>query len=491
MRELKIADTKEESLDPQDWTELRALLHRAVDDSIEYLAKLRDQPCWQPIPDAIQKRFTGSIPRDGEGLAATYSDYQALVAPYAIGNAHPRFWGWVMGNGTPVGMLAALLEATTNCNAAGFQQAATFVEVQVLDWLKSIMGFPADASGVLVSGGSIANLTALNVARFARVPFEVRQEGTQGAPRLMVYASTETHNCVQKAVEIMGLGANSLAHVAVDAEYQIDVAALAARVAADKKAGKMPFCVVANAGTVNTGAIDPLDALADYCEREGLWLHVDGAFGAFAVLDPSSKNLLRGLERADSIAFDLHKWMYQPYDVGCVLIRSRDAHRAAFTLPTSYLTKLERGMAKAPIFFADYSPELSRSFRALKVWMNLKAYGLDKFARLIAQNIDQSRYLASEIERHPKLELLAPAPLNVVNFCYRAPHLERTTQNDLNSRILAEIQESGIGAPTSTVLNGRFAIRVANTNHRSRREDFDALVAATVKYGDELLVVRR
>ncbi|HSC48370.1 MAG TPA: pyridoxal-dependent decarboxylase, partial [Gammaproteobacteria bacterium] len=359
-------------------------------------------------------------------------------------------------------------------------------EAQAIAWLKEMMGFPAAASGILVSGGSVANLVGLNAGRRARAPFEVRKQGLAGQPRLMVYASKETHNSVQKAVELMGLGTESLAYIPVGADYRIDLAALKARVGEDRRAGKAPFCVVANAGTVNTGAVDPLEEIADFCAAEKLWMHVDGAFGALAVLDPARRTLLRGLERADSLAFDLHKWMYLPYDVGCTLVRSDEAHTAAFAVEASYLHPQPGGVASGPRSFSDYGPQLSRGFRALKLWMNLKAYGLGKFARLIAQNIRQAEYLAERVQQAPGLELLAPVPLNVVNFRYAPAGLDGEALNTLNARILVALQERGIAVPSSTLLQGRYAIRVCITNHRTRREDLDALVAAVLELGEEL-----
>ena len=477
--------TPEESLDPADWGAFRRLMHQALDDALDYTATVRERPVWQPIPEAVKAEIKAPLPRAGMGEAAAYKDYQRLVAPYPKGNIHPRFWGWVNGTGTPVGMLAELLTATLNTNAAGFEQSSTYVELQVLDWFRELMGFPATGSGILTSGGSLANLIGINVARSAKAPFAVRRDGVSGQPRLRYYASAETHNSVRKGLELMGLGSESLVYIPVDAEYRIDLVGLKARIAEDRRAGHLPICVVANAGTVNTGAIDPLDDIADLCQAENLWLHVDGAFGAMATLDPASRALVKGLERADSLAFDLHKWMYLPYDAGCTLVRDREAHRAAFAVEASYLTKLPGGVAALPPVFSDYGPQLSRGFRALKVWMNLKAYGVDRFARLVAQNVQQARYLKERVEAEPELELLAPVPLNVVNFRYRAKGLDEEASNALNARILVALQERGIAAPSSTVLRGRFAIRVAITNHRSRREDFDALVAATIALGRE------
>jgi aromatic-L-amino-acid/L-tryptophan decarboxylase len=347
------------------------------------------------------------------------------------------------------------------------------------------MGFPSEASGLLVSGGSVANLVGINVARSALAPFAVHSEGLNGHPRLMLYASSETHNSVDKAAELMGLGAASLAKIPVDGDYRIDVTALKARIKADRAAGLTPFCVVGNAGTVNTGAVDDLDALADLCRDEKLWLHVDGAFGALAALDPTGRALVKGMERADSLAFDLHKWMYLPYDVGCVLVRDTQRHQKAFAAQASYLKKLEGGVAKGEAPLTNFGPQLSRGFRALKVWLNLKAYGVDQFARLIGQNIGQAQYLKARVEREPELELLAPVPMNVVNFRYRGKGLDAPTLEALNPRILVALQERGIAVPSQTVLKGRFAIRVAITNHRSRREDFDALADAVLALGRE------
>lgn len=476
----------EESLDPADWQAFAQLAHRMLDESLEYLRTVRERPVWQRIPDSVRARLVEPLPREGAGEAAACAAYSELVAPYPLGNIHPRFWGWVIGTGTPLGVLAEMLAATMNNNAAGHHQSATFVELQVLDWLKEILGYPRDAGGVLVSGGSVANQVGLAVARNAKAPFDVRREGLSGYPRLMFYASVESHNSVRRALELLGLGSASLGQIPVKADFTIDMAALSTRIAADRAAGRVPCCISANAGTVNTGAIDPLAELADLCEREDLWLHVDGAFGALGVLVPETRTRLAGLERADSIAFDLHKWMYLPFEVACTLVRSREAHTAAFADHADYLARLRSGIASGPVIWADYGPQLSRAFRALKVWMHLKAYGVERFARAISQNLSQARYLADLVERAPELELLAPVALNIVNFRYRPSGFDAAALDELNAGILEELQESGAAVPSSTVLNGRFSLRVAITNHRSRREDFDALLAAVRRIGGGL-----
>jgi len=474
------------SLDPDDWDEFRAFAHTVLDDAMGYLQTVRERAPWQPVPEAVREALRAPVPMQGSGEAAAYADYRRLIEPYPLGNIHPRFWGWVIGTGTPLGVLAEMLTATLNNNAAGHQQGATFVELQVVGWLRELMGFPEAASGILASGGSVANQIALAVARNAKAPFDVRTQGLTNSPRMMIYGSTETHNSVARAVELLGMGSESFGEVPVTGDFRINVEALRERIATDRARGYLPTCVVANAGTVNTAAIDPLDELADLCRDEDLWLHVDGAFGALAILDPDSRGLLEGMERADSLAFDLHKWMYLPYEVACTLIRDGAQHTATFEHHADYLAEVGGGIATGPVMFADYSPQLSRSFRALKVWLNLRAYGVGRFAEAIARNIRQAAFLAELVASEPELELLAPVSLNIVNFRYRGQGLSKDALNPLNAKILAELQERGIAVPSSTELDGRFALRVAITNHRSRRDDFEALVTAVLELGREL-----
>lgn len=475
-----------ETLDPEDWAEFRDFAHHVLDDAVDRLAVVRDTPVWQPVPQKVRQYFTTPLPREGQGNVSTYEGYRDYVAPYLPGNIHPRYWGWVDGTGTPLGILTEMLAATLNVNARGLESAPTYLELQVLDWLKEIMGFPAEASGLLVSGGSNANLIGLNVARNAKAPFAVRSEGLTAHPPLKIYLSTETHSSVQKAAELMGLGRDSLSYVPVRDDFCIDLRALRAQIAADGRIGHVPFCVVANAGTVNTGAVDPVAELVSLCRDENIWLHVDGAFGALAILDPAHRDLLIAIKDADSIAFDLHKWAHMPYDVGCILVRDGAAHKKAFSMQAGYLTKLDGGPTNSPITFADFGPQLSRGFSALKVWMHFKAVGINKYSRLIAQNTRQARYLAHRIQETPSLELLAPVSLNIVNFRYRASDCDEAELNELNKKLLVLLQDGGIAVPSSTVLHGQFAIRVSITNHRTRYEDLDALLDAVIQLGDHL-----
>ncbi len=338
-------EPEEATLDPADWEEFRALAHRMVDDTVDFLAGLREQPAWRPMPEAVRRSFDEPLPWSGEGAEAAYEQFVERVRPYPNGNLHPRFWGWVQGNGTPLGMMADMLAAALNPHMAGFDQAPALVERQVIRWLAGLMGFPEDAGGVLVAGGTMASVLGVAVARHARAGWDVRAEGVQGdRPRLVMYGSTETHAWARKAAELLGLGAAGLRTVPVDGEFRVDVAALRRAVEEDEAAGRRPFCVVGTAGTVNTGATDDLRALAALCREKGLWFHVDGAFGALARFSPALAPRVAGVEEADSVGFDLHKWGYLPFECACVLVRDAAVHRAAFAAQASYLAETGRGV---------------------------------------------------------------------------------------------------------------------------------------------------
>jgi glutamate/tyrosine decarboxylase-like PLP-dependent enzyme len=474
-------------LEPEDWDELRRLGHRMVDDVIDGYQSLRDRPVWQPVPETARERFRSPLPLEPMGAERAYEEFRKYVSPYPRGNSHPRFWGWVNGSGLPLAAFAELLAGAMNSSVSGFESAAPLVEEQVLGWLKEMLGFPASTGALLTSGCSMSNILGLAVARSSKARIDMRRAGVAAAPqRMVLYASNETHSSIRKAVELLGLGSEALRIIPARADFRIDTDALEAAVAKDRRNGLHPFCVVANAGTVNTGAIDDMPRVADICEDHALWLHVDGAFGSLAWLCPELRPKLAGLQRAHSLAFDLHKWMYLPYDVGCVFVQDAQAQHDAFAVSPSYLSQTIDGPALRATSFADYGIELSRRFRALKVWLTLKAHGLQSFEQQIRKNIRQAALLAERVEAHPNLALAAPVALNIVCFRYLDPDAQAEELDQLNHDVLIRLQTSGVALPSHAVLNGRFVIRTAITNHRSNYEDFDILVEAVARLGAEM-----
>ena len=413
-------DTIEETLDPTDWAKMEQLGMEMVKDMMQFLSTVRERKVWQEPPSDVKDFFNQRVPIEGQMHETIYEDFKTKIRPYPTGNIHPRFWGWVMGTGTPFTMLADMLAAGININQGGGNQVGGLVEKQLIDWFIELFGFPPDASGLLVSGGSMANLIGITVARYAKADFDLRKEGLYGSQkRMMVYASTEVHNCVNKTVELLGLGSDSLRLISVNDNYEIKIDELQQQIKQDIEQGLQPFCVIGNAVTVNTGACDDLNALADLCRKENLWFHVDGAIGAMLMLSEKYKDKIAGIERADSLAMDMHKWMYVPYEASCVLVRNKATHYKAFSLQAAYLQHEKRGMGGGDIWFSDYGVELSRGFKALKIWMSIKEHGIKKFGRMVTQNVEQVQYLKLLVNNNPKLELTAPAPLNLLCFRYK------------------------------------------------------------------------
>jgi aromatic-L-amino-acid decarboxylase len=479
----------ERSLDPADWARARDLGRTMLDDMFSFLKSVGERPVWRSPGVEARAAYERPLPAEGRPLEAIYQDFKDHILPFGFGNTHPRFWGWVNGTGTTTGMLADMLASGMNGHVSFGDHAEIYVERQVLEWLRALLGLPPESTGLLVSSGSVANLTGLAVARDEKCP-DILQHGLRAdGMRPVVYASDEVHNSVDKVVGLLGIGRVNLRRVPSRADFTCDVDAMAAAIKRDRQAGLTPVCVVASAGTVSTGAIDDVSALADLARREDVWLHVDAAFGAALALSPALRPRLKGIERADSVAFDLHKWFYMPYDVGCVFVCRPGAQRRSFSPPAHYLAGMARGIAAQGYPFGELGVDLSRGFRALKVWMSLQEHGTEGYAALIEQNVAQAAYLADQVGRCPDLELLAPAPLNVVCFRHRPDGLtDPDTLDAHNQHILMTLHERGVAAPSFTRVRGAFAIRAAITNHRSRRADFDALIEAVTSIGRQQML---
>ncbi|MGB5359399.1 MAG: aminotransferase class V-fold PLP-dependent enzyme, partial [Eudoraea sp.] len=396
------------------------------------------------------------------------------------------FWAWYMGSGTISGVMGDFWASILNPNLGGGNHAAHKVEEQVVDWIKEIVEFPKSASGLLVSGGSMANYAAMAVARNVKAGYDIRTEGLK-ENNLVFYGSTEIHSCNTKAVELLGLGTKGLKKIKVNDDFTINIDALKKQIQLDKEDGLRPICIIGTSGTVNTGAIDDLDAIANICKQENLWFHVDGAIGAIAMLSDIIKPQLKGIERADSVALDLHKWLHMPFEVGCVVVKDSEGHKDTFSLIPEYLEKNTRGLASGENWFSEYGLQLSRRFRALKVWMSLKEHGSERFGRMISRNVDQAYYLGALVNQHQDLELIAPIGMDIVCFRYNPGSLSLDELNALNKEIKLQIEERAIALPGYTTINGMYCIRCAISSHRVTNEDFDELVKSVFIIGKELL----
>ncbi len=480
------AKAVEETLDPEDWSDAQTVARQAVDDAIAYLRDVRARPVWQNMPDEVRRSFQTPLPHSPTQLSDVYREVAATVMSFPMGNIHPRFWAWYMGSSNFTGALADFLAAIQGSNLGGGNHAAARMDEQVVDWCKEMIGFPASTSGSLVSGGSMANTVALIVARNVKAGVNIRERGVAAIERpLRFYASDQLHSCHRKAIEAIGLGNGALQRIPTRDDLRLDLQALGAAIARDRAAGFHPACVIGNAGTVNTGAIDDLQAIADLAVQEDLWFHVDGCIGALIAIAPDNRHRVRGLERADSIALDPHKWLHAPFEVGCVLVRDAAAHLASFSVEQEYLGRTPRGLASADWLY-EYGLQTSRGFRALKVWMALKEHGVEKFGRLIDQNIAQGHYLDGLIASEPQLEIVARTTINIVCFRYRAPGLDDEAARKLNTEIMMRLQEEGTAAVSDTTVHGRHCLRVAINNHRTRSSDLELLVREVVRIGRQI-----
>ena len=482
--ETKGAKTWHSPLDPADWQAFRGEAHALLDRLITGLQHAGDGPVWTPMPEAVKRQLAKPPPHEPRGVRDVCNDLAELILPYGTGNTHPRFLGWVHGSGTAGGVLAEMAAAALNANCGGRDHGAIHVERSVVAWMAQWFGFPdQSAGGLIVTGSSMANLLGLAAARHRAVA-GIRRRGLGGA-RLTGYVSSEAHSCVTKAFELLGLGRDALRRIRTDKDFAIDLDRLAAEVNQDRADGLQPFCVIATVGTVTTGASDDIAALADFCRRENLWLHVDGAFGALTILCPHLAPRLAGIESADSLAFDFHKWLHVPYDAGCVLVRDQTALLDAFTDRESYLAD-GAALAGGGIWPCDLGLELSRGFRALKVWFALQEHGTRALGEAIARNCAQAQRLAGELAQRPAIRLMAPVPLQIVCCRYEPPGMDETAADTLNADLVAALQYRGIAAPSTCRIGNRLCIRINITNHRTSDADLALLADAIETIGAEL-----
>ncbi|MCA9876220.1 MAG: aminotransferase class V-fold PLP-dependent enzyme [Thermomicrobiales bacterium] len=479
------------ALDPEAF---RALGYQAVDLAAAHLAGMRDAPVFRPMsPAARQTLLEQPLPEAGVAPEEILARFAADVLPYPMGNGHPRFFGWVNSPPAPMGILAELLAAAMGPSCAGGDHAASYLERAATRWLMELVGFPVAGSvGLLVSGGSMASLTGLAAARqrAAREDgWDVRERGLDDwGQRLTLYLSSEAHTTLRKAAELLGLGAESVRTVPVRADFRLDMAALREAIAADRSAGLRPFCVVGSAGTVSTGAIDPLTEIADLCAAEGLWFHVDGAYGAAGVLDPLVAPAYAGMERADSLALDPHKWFSVPVECGCALVRDGALLRDAFSMVPPYLrTEEGKGFGGLP-WFAEYGFQQTRGFRALKLWMTLLHAGRAGLTDMISRQNALARSLAELVDAAPDLELLSEVTLSICCFRFVPPGraLDDAALDALNKQLMEEVQAGGAAFLTQAMIHGRFALRANVLHYATTAEDIRALVEVVRETGAAL-----
>lgn len=472
-----------ESLDPGDWNEFRQVSYAALDLMIEHLRSVRMRRVWQAAPDDVLARLETPLPKAGRGIAEVLGEFDELIKPYATGNLHPAFMGWVHGAGTPAGMVADMLAAGLNMNCGGRNHSGIEIEKQITRWMKEAFGFPDRASGLFVTGTSMANFLGLIVARNAALGQDVRTKGLAGAPQLCAYASSGVHGCITRAMQMSGIGSDFLRLVPCDEAGAMRIDMLTGLIERDKANGLKPFLVVGTAGSVDIGAVDPLERIARLAAENGLWFHVDGAFGALAVLSSELRPLIAGIDQADSIGFDFHKWAHVPYDAGYLLVRDGEAHKQAFAAANAYLTRAETGLAAGDVWPCDLGPDLSRGFRALKVWFTLQHFGADALARCMEQNCRAARYLEQRLRASGTFSVAAPVKLNIV--CFTA---NTNNSGPDNRRIVETLHVSGRAAPSITLLNGKPVIRCAIVNHRTTLGDVDHFISDLADAARELAI---
>jgi aromatic-L-amino-acid decarboxylase len=477
-------------LSPSDF---RRIGHRLVDDLANFLEGLPSRAVSPGLTPAGARQLIAPrpLPQTGSDPAALMAEATRLVTGHSLFNGHPRFMGYITSSAGPLGSLADLLASTVNpnCGSWGLSPMATLIEAQAVSWIAELLGYPPDSGGLLVSGGNMANMVGFWAARAAHADWDLRADGVDapGASRLVAYCSAETHTWIQKAADLSGLGTSAVRWIPVDSARRMDVAALAGHIAADRRAGLRPFLVVGTAGSVSTGAVDPLHEVAALCRQEELWFHVDGAYGAPAVVASNAPRDLEAMTDADSVAVDPHKWLYAPLEAGCALVRDPAKLRGAFSYTPAYYHFDSADVTPPPNYY-EYGPQNSRGFRALKVWLLLQQVGRQGYIESIAEDIRLSQRLFEMAAAEPELEAVTQA-LSITTFRYVPPGADAratTELNALNERILDDLQRSGRAYISNAMLDGRFLLRACIVNFRTTEEDLRELVRAVIDIGRAL-----
>jgi glutamate/tyrosine decarboxylase-like PLP-dependent enzyme len=448
------------------------------------LASLSDGPTRRPVPLEIREDLEQQpLPETGTDPYELLQRVNDEVLAYPMGNPSGRFFAWVNSTPSPIAILGDMVAAAMSPSAAGGDQAATYVERASLNWIKQMLGFPQDAQGLLVSGGSMANLTCLSVMRHVMSGGTVRHEGMmhQEAP-MVIYTSEHGHSCIEKAVHMLGIGSKYLRTIPLDSQYRMDLDALREAIAADRAAGLHPVCVAASAGTTNTGAIDKLDEVADLCEAEGLWFHIDGAYGGFGVMAEQTAGLYTGMDRADSIAVDPHKWLYIPVECGCAIVRNGKAMRETFSLVPAYLQE-----DRAEPWFSEYGIQQTRGFRALKVWLSIQHYGMEGYREMISADIRTAQDLRRKLAAREDYELTVAGPLSVTCFRYAPAGVPEDMLDQLQRDVVAWTNASARAFITTTMIDGYVVIRACHVNFRTTSEDLDVLLDTLAEAGQHVL----
>jgi glutamate/tyrosine decarboxylase-like PLP-dependent enzyme len=441
-------------------------------------------------PDDALEFFSGPAPRKAVAFEQLVARIEREVLPTSAYNGHPRWLAYIMGAPTPVSVLGSLAAAALNQNSGLWRvtPSATAIEIQTLAWIAEMLGFPETAEGLFVSGGQMANIVAHAVIRDAKTPWDVRRYGMRGpdgnAPQVRIYTSSELHYCHQQAAELLGMGREAVRRVPVDEQYQMRLDSLSQMIAEDRTRGDLPIAIVGTAGTVGTGAVDPIHGLVEAAQRENLWSHIDGAYGAFATLAESCPPELRALSEADSVACDPHKWLYSAIDAGVVLVREPGRLERSFAFHAAYLETADRG---AQVDFLERGPENTRPQRALKVWLSIQAFGRDGYAEMIDYNIRLAAYMEEVVRATAGLVIAAPRELSIVCWRVEPGGLQDLALDKLQVAIIEEIERRGIAMVSNAKLrDGRTAIRACITNFRTSAQDVETIVQASAEIGGEL-----